>query len=60
MFMAMKLESSIRQFLESQREQIVDFIEQHSIPDNITSDAMTTGIVSTTLNAYCYYYRYYN
>ena len=27
----------LRQFLESQREQIVDFIEQHFIPDNITS-----------------------
>ena len=27
--------TSIRQFLESQREQIVNFVERHSIPSNI-------------------------
>ena len=44
--MTMKLESSIRQFLESQREQIVDFIEQHSIPDNITSETAFHNIAN--------------
>jgi hypothetical protein len=42
----MALEPSIRQFLESQREQIVDFIEQHSIPDNITSETAFHNIAN--------------
>jgi hypothetical protein len=37
--MTMALESSIRQFLESQRE-------QHSIPDNITSETAFHNIAN--------------
>lgn len=44
--MAMALESSIRQFLESQREQIVDFIEQRSISDNTTGETAFYNIAN--------------
>jgi hypothetical protein len=44
--MAMTFEFSVRQFLESQREQIVDFIEQHSIPNNVTSETAFHNIAN--------------
>jgi hypothetical protein len=44
--MAMALESSLRQLLESQREQIVDFIEQHFIPENIPSEIAFQNIAN--------------
>ena len=36
----------LRPFLESQREQIVNFIQQHFIPANITSESTFTNIAN--------------